>query len=706
MITPSRLWRTPVVLVAAVAVLAPALAVQPTLADFQAAATREHLKLELPNYARTPDELKAKANEALKAADAELAALAAQDPAKLTFANTFAAYDAITARVGDVYAMSNTIAESALDQALRDAGNEVNVQIQGWSVGLDYREDVYRALKAVADTKPKLDAESQRLMDEQMRTYRRAGLTLPAAQKAEVEKLRKDLSALTTQFAVNINEARAPLDFTAEELAGVPQSFLESPGVKQPDGKYRVMANITWHATAIAENADNAETRRKVNVARTQLAREKNVPLMKQIVVLRADIAQRLGYASWADYQIEVKMAKNGAMAVKFEEDLLAGLQPKFNTELETLRQLKVQQTGQADAQILAWDVAYYTNRLVKEKYAIDKEELRNFFPYQATLDGMFAIYQKIFGLKFTQIDPPYIWTEGVQLYVVQDAASGVPMGAFYLDMFPREGKFNHFACFPQKAGGVQADGTYDLPVAALMCNFPAPSADKPSLLKHDEVEILFHEFGHVMHAMLSRSRYVAQGGFNVPGDFVEAPSQMLEAWVWDKAVLDTFAADYRDSEKKIPAATIASLVEARQATAGYTTRRQQAFGIMDLALHTLSKADAEKMDVVAVTNAALTRATVAPAPDTAFVAYFGHLAGGYDAGYYGYLWAKVMALDMASVFKAAPGGFLDVPTGMRLRNEVYGVGNTRDVAESVERFLGRPRSQQAFLEDVGVTKK
>jgi len=588
---------------------------------------------------------------------------------------------------------------------MRDTGNELNVQIESWGVGLDYREDIYRALKAVADAKPKLDAESQRLMDEQMLSYRRAGLTLPAAQKAEVEKLRKDLSALTTQFAININEARAPLDFTAEELAGVPQSFLESPGVKQPDGKYRVLGNVTWHAAAIAENADNPETRRKVNIARAQLAREKNVPLMKQIVVLRADIAQRLGYATWADYQIEVKMAKNGATAVKFEEDLLAGLQPKFSAELETLRQLKAKQTGQADAQILAWDVPYYTTRLMKEKYAIDKEELRNFFPYQATLDGMFAIYQKIFGLKFTQIDPPYVWAEGVQLYVVQDAASGVPMGAFYLDMFPREGKFNHFACFPQKTGGVLANGTYDLPVAALMCNFPAPSADKPSLLQHADVETLFHEFGHVMHAMLSRSRYVAQGGFQVPGDFGEAPSQMLEAWVWDKAVLDTFAADYRDSEKKLSAATIASLVEARQATAAYTTRRQQSFGIMDLALHTVSKADAEKMDIVAVTDAALARATVAPAPDTAFIAYFGHLTGGYDAGYYGYLWAKVMALDMASVFKAAPGGFLDEKVGMRLRNEVYGVGNTRDVAESVETFLGRPRSQQAFLEDVGIKK-
>jgi thimet oligopeptidase len=296
------------------------------------------------------------------------------------------------------------------------------------------------------------------------------------------------------------------------------------------------------------------------------------------------------------------------------------------------------------------------------------------------------------------------VWAQGVQLYVVQDAATGVPMGAFYLDMFPREGKFNHFACFAQKAGGVLADGRYDLPVAALLCNFPAPSADKPSLLKHADVETLFHEFGHVMHGMLSRSRYAAQGGFNVPLDFVEAPSQMLENWVWDKAVLDTFAADYRDASKKIPAETIAALVAARQATEGYFTRRQLSIGLLDLSLHTLSADAAWLADVVKLVNDTTARVSIAPPPDTFWAAYIGHLAG-YDAGYYGYLWAKVMAIDMASEFKHAPGGFLDEKVGRRLRDEIYGAGNTRDVDESVAKFLGRPRSQEPFLEYVGIKK-
>ncbi len=679
-------------------------AATPSLADFQAMAAHANNSLVLPVYPLTVADVHSQADSAIKTADTALTALAAQDPAKLDFANTFAAFDGITAKVTDVYLVLGTVAESSTDKAMRDAANDMSVKLQEWGVGLDYREDLYRALKAVAEAKPKLDAQQQRLVDEQMRTYRRAGLALPAAERAEVERLRKDLAGLNTQFAVNINEVQVPLDFTAEELAGLPQSFLDTPGMKQPDGRYRVMANVTWQYQTVSENADNPEVRRRMMVARYQLARETNTPVLSKLVVLRADIAHRLGYADWADYQTETRMVKTGAAALKFENDLVAGLQPKYAAEMETLRQLKVAQTGRADAQLERYDVRYYTNRLKKEKYAVDAEALRVYFPYQATLEGMFAIYQKIFGLKFTAVEPPYVWAPGVQLYVVQDSATRVPMGAFYLDMFPREGKFNHFACFTQKNGGYTAEGHYDLPVAALLCNFPAPSADKPSLLKHADVETLFHEFGHVMHHLLSRSRFVAQTGFAVPQDFVEAPSQMLENWVWDKAVLDTFAADYRDSTKKIPAETIAAMVAARQATEGWNERRQLSIGLLDLGLHTLSPDDAWLADVVKMSNDTVARVTIAPPPDTFWAAYIGHLAG-YDAAYYGYLWAKVIAIDMASEFKKAPGGFLDEKVGRRLRDEVYGVGNTRDVAESVEKFLGRPRSQEPFLEYVGIKK-
>ena len=672
------------------------------LTHYQSAAQRHHAVLELPRYPLSPEAINITGAESLTQAETGLTALAKQDRGRLTFASTFAAYDRISAAVLDAYQVLNTLSEAHPDKLMRDTARDAGVKLQEWSVGLDYRDDVYQVLKAFAESKPQLDREEQRLLVEQMRTYRRAGLALPPTERAEVEKLRKDLANLVTEFSVNINEARSPINFTAEELVGVPASFLESEGVKQTDGLYRVMANVTWHAVAVAENADNAETRRRLAVVRGQLAREKNVPVLKKLVALRADIARRLGYATWADYQIETRMAKTGAAVIKFEEDLVVGLQPKFDAEMETLRSLKAAHTGKADAKLESWDISYYTNKLRKERYAVDGEKLRVYFPYQATLTGMFALYEKIFGLKFTEIEPPYVWAPGMQLFVVEDSATAVPLGAFYLDMFPREGKYNHFACFPQKTGGVLADGRYDLPVHALVCNFPAPSADKPSLLKHSDVDTLFHEFGHVMHGILSRSRFVAQTGFAVPQDFIEAPSQMLENWVWDKAVLDTFAADYRDPSKKIPTETIIALEEARQATEGYATRRQLSFGLIDLQLHARPAAAAAEVDVVAESNAVLARVTLAPTPDTAFVAYFGHL-GGYDAGYYGYLWAKVLAIDMASEFKKSPAGFLDEKIGRRLRDEIYAVGNTRDVGESVDKFLGRPRSQRPFLEHVGI---
>jgi len=701
---PSTLRPLAVLLLGAGIVLLPARAADiAAYATFQAKAGQANQVLRVPDYPLTPEAIVSYTDAALKTANDALAALVAQDPAKATFASTFAAYDDITYVAGISGNHIGTLAETHPDKAMRDMAREQGNRIDAWGIGLDYREDIFKVLQAYADTKPKLDAEQQRLVEFTLREYRRAGLALPVAERKRVEELRKVLTELCQQYDININEARAPLDFTAEEMKGVADTFLESPGVKQADGTYRVMANITWHLQAVSSHADNPEVRRRVYLARNTLARDKNIPVLAKIVALRAEIAQRLGYANWADYKTEVKMAKTGAAVLKFENDLVEGLEPKFAEETEALRLMKAAHLGQPDVQLDPWDTGYYTDRLKKEKYSVDTEALRVYFPYESVLNGMFAIYQKIFGLKFTEVEPPYTWAPGVKLFVVEDSATKELLGQFYLDMFPREGKYNHFANFPQQQGHVLADGKFELPLAALICNFPPPSADKPSLLKHGDVETLFHEFGHVMHNVLSRAHYV--GMLSVPRDFVEAPSQMLESWVWDKDVLDTFAADYRDPSKKIPAETIAAMIRARQATAGRFNRGQLALGLVDMTFHTLPVDEAWKADVVKLSNDVFARVTMVRDPNTAFVAYFGHLTG-YDAGYYGYLWSNVMAFDMASIFKKAPNGFLDVETGRRLRQEIYGPGNTRDVGESVEKFLGRPRSQDAFLEYVGIKKQ
>lgn len=668
---------------------------------FNEAAAKANVLLSLPEWEQTPDAIGTSMKNAIAQANSALDEIGAQDLGKLTFKNTILALDDLAYQSSLAVTRASVIKESNTDPAMRKAAEDAIKSYQEWAVGVDYREDVYKAVKAFEKTKPKLSAEEQKLFAEALRDYRRAGLNLAPEKRQEVEQLRKGLAKLTTDFATNITNAQAPVVFTKAELEGVPDSFLGSPGVKTGDDAYTVMANVTFHYNSVMDTAKNEATRKRLNLARETLAKDKNAPLLNQILAERNKIALRLGYKSWADYQTEIKMAKNGAAASKFIDDLVAGIQPKFDAELAELRKLKVAETGDPNAKISIWDYRYYTNELKKQRYTIDTEALRAFFPYQQTLEGMFRIYQNIFGLKFEQVAAPAKWIDDLQLYAVTDAASGEPLGLFYLDMFPREGKFNHFAQFGIIGGKRLPDGKYQRPTVALLCNFPPPSEGKPSLLTHTDVETLFHEFGHVMHSILTTANYARFSGTNVPGDFVEAPSQMLQAWIWEKKVLDTFAADYRDPSKKIPAETIEKMKEARLATEGMRYRRQFAFAALDLALHA-PHPEGQPYDAVKISNPILERVLLPIAPETAFVAYFGHLAG-YDAGYYGYAWADAIAADMATVFEKAKDGYFDKQAGMRLRQEIYAPGDSRDVAQSIEKFLGRKRSIQPFLAQLGI---
>jgi Zn-dependent oligopeptidases len=221
--------------------------------------------------------------------------------------------------------------------------------------------------------------------------------------------------------------------------------------------------------------------------------------------------------------------------AEKYINDLVTGIQPKFDSEIAELQKLKAADTNDPNAKIMVWDWRYYSNQRDKQKYAVDKEALRAYFPFQKVLDGMFNIYQSIFGLKFEKVVAPYKWIDDLQLYLVTDSATGEPLGMFYLDMFPREGKFNHFAQFDIISGKLLPNGKYQRPTVALLCNFPPASGDAPSLMTHQDVETLFHEFGHALHSIVTRATYGRFAGTNVPGDFVEAPSQMLQNWVWER---------------------------------------------------------------------------------------------------------------------------------------------------------------------------
>lgn len=655
----------------------------------------------VPAFETTPEAIRQLVERTIRTGNAALDEIAQQDRARLTFDDTVRALDDLHHMVGTAANRLAFLKETSPNAALRQAATEGLKTLQEWAVGIEYREDVYQVIRAYADSRPQLFGEDAKLLEETLRDYRRAGLHLAKEQRDQIEQWRKELARLCTDFDTHITQARKTLHFSRAELEGVPASFLDQPGIRTGPDAYTIQVNVTWQYLMIMENARREDVRRRVETERYRLARETNAELVGRILALRQRIARALGYEHWADYQIEPKMAKTAARALAFLQDTSLALESKFEEEKAIFRSMKARDTGDPKAEVHIWDWRYYANQLKKERYQVDAEQLRVYFPYQQVLDGMFRIYQRIFELRFDPIEPPWRWVPEIQLYAVSDAVTGEPLGLFYLDMFPREGKFNHFAQFGLIEGKQLPDGRYQRPTVALVCNFPPPQPGRPSLLSHAEVETLFHEFGHAMHSILTRAKYSRFSGTSVPRDFVEAPSQMLEHWVWDKTVLDSFAADYRDPSKKIPQEILQQLKEAKRSSIAHFYRRQFSFGIMDLMLHTRVRED-NAAEAIPLANRILGEVFYPMPEETTFITYFGHFTG-YDAGYYGYAWAEVIAADMATVFEQAPEGYLDVQAGRRLRREIYEPGDSRDVNLSVERFLGRPVRKEPFLRELGI---
>lgn len=665
-----------------------------TFPDLQTQAAKFHTVLALPQFESTPEQVANTTELTITAANKALDAIGALEPDKVTFANTIRALDDISFNVSQVTNRISILKEAHPDPKIREAAIEALQKFDDWSVGLDYRKDVYQSVKAFADTHPKLQGEDERLLEETLRDYRRAGLDLSDQQQKEIEQRRKELARLEEYFQININNAAAPIKFTKRQLQGVPDSVLNT--LKTGDDEFTIDANVTFQVTAVMDNAVNEETRKQLYLLRESRAKQKNVEILRRALELRGQIAHELGYKSWADYKTETRMAKTGENALQFLEKLKEGLQPKYEAELAEFKAIKAATPGSTTPEVNIWDWRFCAEQLRKQKYNIDSEALRVYFPFDKVLHGMFAVYERIFDIQIREVDPPLKYVDDLRLFAVIDKSTQQPLGLLYMDMFPRPGKFNHFANFSIIEGKLLPDGEYQRPTTSLICNFPPPSKDGPSLMTHDDVTTIFHEFGHAMHAILTQARFARFAGTNVPRDFVEAPSQMLEYFTWDKRVLDGFAADYRDPTKKIPQEILAQLKQADLATKATEYRRQLSFGILDLTLH--SNVTPEQLaNLNDFSNHILGETFLQPDPSTALIASFGHLMG-YDAGYYGYAWADAIAADMASVFDKAPDGFLDAKIGRRLRDEIYAQGNSRDITVSVEKFLGRKQSIEPFL--------
>jgi Zn-dependent oligopeptidase len=670
------------------------------LSDLQNQASQFDTVLVLPDWETTPAQVDANVDAAIAEANSQLEAIAKVDPKSVTFDNTVRALNDVYTKIGQTGHRVGVLEQAHPDPKMRSAGLDAVQKLDTFTVGIDYRKDVYRSIKAYLDTNPQLAGQDARLIEFTVRGYKRAGLTLPEEKQQEVEALRKQLTSIEAHFLVNVNNAAAPVKFNKDDLQGVSDDFLSQ--VKTGENEYTVDANVPPQYLNAMKNCVKEETRKRLCLVHDSRAKEKNLPLVSRAVEVRAQLAQLLGYTSWADFQEEVKMAKSGKNALDFEEQLKIALEPKYQAEIAELKKAKASVAGATSPDVKLWDWYFASALLQKQKYNVDAEALRVYFPFDKVLDGMFKIYEHIFQVEIRPVDPPAVYQSDVKLYAILDQQTHQPLGMFYLDLFPRPGKYNHFANFALIDGGLLPDGKYQRPVVDLICNFPPPSGDKPSLADHQDVVTLFHEFGHAMHAILTKVNYVRFSGFNVPGDFVEAPSQMLEYFAWDKKVLDSFAADYRDPSKKIPTDVLAKLKEADLATKACSYRRQLCFGLLDLSIHQPLTA-AQKADLNGYANSILYDVFLPSDPSTAVLASFGHLFSGYDAGYYGYAWADDIAADMASVFQSAPDGFLDANVGRRLRDEIYAVGDSRDVTVSVEKFLGRKHSTDPFLKKLGI---
>lgn len=659
-----------------------------------------NVKIALPYFETNATEMYASVKAAIKKADLRLAKLAARDQG-LTFDNTIKELDDIYFDLNNVWHRIYLMGSTSNEKTMREASQKLNQSLSEWSVETSSRKDIYQVIKAYSDrSKEELPADAKKLKDETLRSFEKQGFKLSEEKQLELKKLKKELEKLTSGIQKNISESgKKEIVFSKDELKGMSQSQLENL-VKVDDDTFKANVGVTYQMYSVLKYAPIESTRKKAFVARNSRAQE-NAPIIETVLKLRKKIAALLGYKTWADYVIEDKMAKTGSRALEFVNDLIKKLDKKYKSELKVLKEYKVKKTQDANAKINAWDIRYF-QKFEEQRLQIDMEELKQYFPYKQTLSGMFDLFEELFKLKIEIIEAPYKWDKLLQLVKISDRVSGSPLGYLYLDMHPRpeQEKYGHFAMFTIQKSKELDDKRSSRPVVSLVCNFPEGKNGKPALLTFDHVETLFHEFGHALHAIVSKTKFASHSGTSVARDFVEAPSQMLEYFLKDKNVLDRFAKSYI-SGKKFPADALKKIDALNLATIATFYRRQLAFGKMDLLMHQNQKSSND--GIVDFTNDVLKDVYIDFGAETGFINNFGHLFGGYDAGYYGYAWADSLAADLASKFEQSPLGFLDIEIGGNLRREIYQVGSSRDINISIFNYLGRAPQSDAFMRKLGL---
>ena len=590
-----------------------------------------------------------------------------------------AAQDAYAARVEDWAYRLGFLAAVHPSKPLRDAAEACEQRWNGFFSSLGQDQTLYRAARRVL---PADDTERE-LLRKLLQQFEDGGVSLPPARRQRAKQLNDRIAALDQAFNRNIRDAKLQVAFSEAELQGVPDPVWRAA---PRDSRGRVLLGVDAPTyTPVLRLAESALTRQRLWRAKTDEGGAKNLALLAQITALRQAYARLFGAASWADFVLRRRMAETPAKAQAFLDEVKAAVRGRELLELDSLRQAKADHLGLPPEQVTLqrWDAEFYAERVRRARYAVDQEAFRAHFPPQQSLQFTLLLAERLFGVRFQRLADAAAWHPEVQTYAMVDVASGAALATLWVDLYPRDGKYNHAAVWPLRSASAALKR---LPQAALVVNLDR------SGLSLDELETLLHELGHALHNNLSTARFVQQAGTAVLGDFVEAPSQMLEDWVYDPKVL-ALMAEVCPGCLPVPEAMLAQAVLARRFGQGLLQSRQQLYAAYDLALYGPGRPD--PLALWAQMEGATPLGHVA---GSLFPGGFAHIAGGYSAGYYGYLWSLVVAMDLRTAFAADK---LDASVGRRYRDTVLAQGSQRPPQQLVRAFLGRDFNARAFFDEL-----
>jgi oligopeptidase A len=639
-----------------------------------------------------------------------IAATPAEQAAR-TFENTMRPLDKMTEPLDYAMGVVRHLEAVATTPELRAAYNAVQPEVSAFYSGIPLHAGLWSAIQQYAATEEaaELRGEWRRYLHKTMDTFRRHGSELDAVGKQRLEQIDIELSQITTRFAQNVLDSTNAFELaiTVEaDLAGLPPSALaaarESAERKGKEGwRFTLQAPDYF---ALMTYLDNRAIRRQVYEANSVRATEgawDNRPLIERILELRRAKARLLGFADFADFALVDRMAHRGERALGFLEDLKAKTERRFREENHELDEFRRSMEGPAAGEMEPWDVAYYAEKQRTALYDFDEEALRPYFAADRVTAGLFDLASRLYGIRVTEVSGLPVWDPAVRYYEIHDE-DGALAGGFYADWFPRENKRGGGWMDAFLTGGPTDHGLE--PHLGLICgNLTPPAGGQPALLTHREVETIFHEFGHLLHHLLSRVEIRSLAGTNVAWDFVELPSQIMENWCWEREALDLFARHWETGDP-VPDELFGKMKRARTFRAANAQMRQLGFAFIDLLLH-MRYEPARDGDPVTYTRRLLQDFTPAPLPPNhSMIAAFSHLFAspvGYGAGYYSYKWAEVLDADAFTRFRAK--GIFSREVGREFRDQILAKGDSEDPAELYRRFMGREPDPRALLERSGL---